>query len=271
MVPPPIGRIPRKRISQSREFMVAREWRVLGWPAMADEECPPQSAHHYAQLLSLAAHEFRTPASVVGGYLRMLQRDTDPPLSERQRKMVDEAVRSCARLVELITEMSDLSKLDSDALPLRTERFDLFTLLSELAKDVHEGEDREVRLHISGPPEGAFVVGDRPRMAAAFGAFIRAILREQPTAGTVVAERRMVVDRGQRSATVVVAAQADVQRAYNGTPTTLNEKRGGIGLSLPIARRIVERHGGRVWSPAPAGADDRGLKSALVVSIPLGE
>jgi len=37
------------------------------------------------QLVSLAVHEFRTPASVVGGYLRMLQRDADPQLSERQR------------------------------------------------------------------------------------------------------------------------------------------------------------------------------------------
>ncbi len=238
---------------------------------MPDEECSSPLAHQYAQLLSLAAHEFRTPASVVGGYLRMLQRDTDPPLSERQRKMVDEAVRSCARLVELIGEISDLSKLDSGALPLRDDRFDLFALLSELATEVHEGEDREVRFRLSGPSDGALVVGDRPRMAAAFGVFIRAILREQPTAGTVVADRRMVVDKGQRSATIVVAAEADVQRAYNGTPTALNEKRGGIGLSLPIARRIVERYGGRVWSPAPANADDRGLKSALVVSIPLGE
>ena len=43
----------------------------------------------YTQLLSLAVHEFRTPASVVGGYLRMLQGDTDAPLSERQQRMID--------------------------------------------------------------------------------------------------------------------------------------------------------------------------------------
>ena len=68
----------------------------------------------YAQLLSLAVHEFRTPASVVGGYLRMLQRDTDAPLSERQRRMIDEAERSCQRLVALIGELSEIQKLDAD-------------------------------------------------------------------------------------------------------------------------------------------------------------
>jgi signal transduction histidine kinase len=45
----------------------------------------------YLQLLGLAVHEFRTPASVVGGYLRMLQRDAAGELNDRQRKMIDEA------------------------------------------------------------------------------------------------------------------------------------------------------------------------------------
>ena len=48
----------------------------------------------YLQLLGLAVHEFRTPASVVGGYLRMLQRDTAGALNDHQRKMVDEAEKS---------------------------------------------------------------------------------------------------------------------------------------------------------------------------------
>jgi len=44
-----------------------------------------------------------------------------------------------------------------------------------------------------------------------------------------------------------------------------------VGLSLPIARRVVERAGGRVWAPTPVDDDDRGLRSAVVVSIPLPE
>src|SRR5215471_11590059 len=67
----------------------------------------------YPKLISLAVHELRTPASVVGGYLRMLQRDTDEPLTTRQRKLVDEAEKSCARLVTLISEMSDVGKIDA--------------------------------------------------------------------------------------------------------------------------------------------------------------
>src|SRR6476660_6987531 len=102
----------------------------------------------YPQLLSLAVHELRTPASVVGGYLRMLQRDTESPLSERQRKMIDEAEKSCARLVGLIAELSDVSKLDSGQVRFARQPLDLFVLVGEVAGLVHGPSDREIILEV---------------------------------------------------------------------------------------------------------------------------
>jgi signal transduction histidine kinase len=43
-----------------------------------------------------------------------------------------------------------------------------------------------------------------------------------------------------------------------------DEQRGGLGLALPIARRVIERHRGRIWSPA-------GGRAAAIVSLPLSE
>ncbi len=45
----------------------------------------PETVAEYTRLISLAVHEMRTPASVVAGYLRMLQGAATPPLGERQR------------------------------------------------------------------------------------------------------------------------------------------------------------------------------------------
>lgn len=235
-----------------------------------DAPAPAPLTTSYAQLLSLAAHEFRTPASVVGGYLRMLQKDSDP-LTERQRKMIDEAAKSCARLVALVGELSDIGKLDNNSAPWRPEPFDLFSELEDLAENVHEGEDREVRLQLGGLSAGATITGDRQRLHAAFAAFCRAMMREQPGAITMVAERRLVTAGGSTSAVVVIAREPDVQRAYERVAQPFDEFRGGMGLSLPIARRIVERTGGRIWAPTPDGDDDRGLRSAVVITIPLPE
>jgi signal transduction histidine kinase len=234
-------------------------------------EATSSAAHEYARLLSLAAHEFRTPASVVSGYLRMLQKESDAPLSDRQRKMIDEAAKSCARLVALIAELSEVSKLDSNSAPVRLETFDLFNELDEVARNVQEGQDREVTLHLGGSTAGARITGDRHRLNAAFSAIFRALLREQPSSTNVMADRRLVANSDTRSAVVIIAKEADVQRAYGAVAQSFDEHRGGIGLSLPIARRVIERAGGHLWSPVPQDDTDRGLRSAAIISLPLPE
>ena len=231
----------------------------------------PTIVDEYSHLLSLASHEFRTPASVVSGYLRMLQKDTESPLPERQMKMIDEAAKSCARLIALIGELSEVAKLDNNSAPSRTETFDLFADIDEVARNVHEARDRDVQLQLGGRSAGAIINGDRQRLMTAFGAFFRALVREQPAAVTMLADRRLVTTDDTTRAIVVIAKDADVQRAYDAVPQRFDEHRGGVGLSLPIARRVVERAGGQVWAPTPADDTDRGLRSAVIVSIPLAE
>jgi signal transduction histidine kinase len=219
-----------------------------------------------SQLISLAVHELRTPASVVGGYLRMLLRDVEHPLADRHRKMIEEAERSCARLTAIVAELSDVGKLDSGALQLSRAPLDAFALVEEVASGVHEAEDRGVRLELRGERGGAPIVGDETRLKAAFTAIFRAILREQPTEVTIVAERRSAIAADRSSAVVVIAPEADVQRAYDSRPAPFDDSRGGLGLALALARRVIEGHGGRLW--APEGGDGRG---AALVSLPLTE
>jgi signal transduction histidine kinase len=220
------------------------------------------SGESYAQLLSLAVHEFRTPASVVGGYLRMLQRDSDTPLSERQRRMIDEAERSCQRLVELIAELSEIQKIDAELIELAQQRFDAFPAMAEAAQGVHEAEDRNVRLVVRGESAGASMQGDLTRLQKAFVTIFRASMREMPAGTTVVADRRIERHDSRRSAILIVADEQNVQASYEAEPVPFDEKRGGLGLALPIARRIIERHRGRIWSPA-------GSRATIIVSLPV--
>jgi signal transduction histidine kinase len=229
----------------------------------------------YAQLLSLAVHEFRTPASVVGGYLRMLQHDADAPLSERQSHMVEEAAKSCARLVALVAEMSELAKIDADRAKWGDQPLDLFPLVQEVADDVHEGEDREVRLEVRGQAAEAAMSGDAARLRTAFQSLFKAILREQPAACTVVVDRRIERRAGGSSAVIVIAEASAVQDAYELPAAPFDEfdrNRGGLGLALPMARRVIERHGGRLSAPvapAGAGADQIAARGVAIISLPL--
>jgi signal transduction histidine kinase len=237
---------------------------------VADDPNDSSAAAANARLLSLAVHELRTPASVVGGYLRMLQRDGTAPLSERHRKMVDEAEKSYRQMVMLIDELSEISKLDAGTAAVGEEPTDLFGLVQEAADSVLELGAGEVTLEVRGEPDRAFLRGDRARLRHAFAAFLRAILREQAAACTIVVDRqRHSIGHGSR-AVIVMAREPDVQRAYDAAPAAFDDQRGGLGLALPIARRVIERHGGRVWTPAQAvGTDRQAARSTIVVSLPI--
>lgn len=226
----------------------------------------------YSRLLSLAVHEFRTPASVVSGYLRMVLRDGHEPLSDRHRDLIDKADQSFARMVALVGELSEISKLDGGTAAFKDVPIDLFQLVREVAEGVHEAGDREVQLSVRGETAGARLNADPMRIRAAFDAFFRTILREQRGQATVAADCRTATDG---AAVIVVAPDTDVQRAYEAPRAPFDEKRGGLGLVVPIACRIVARYGGCVWSPDLGVGDSDALvpvpvgRSMLIISFPL--
>lgn len=223
----------------------------------------PSEDDAFSTFLSLVVHELRTPANVVGGYLRMLQHDAEG-LSERQRKMVDEAERSCQRLVAMIAELSEIQKLDADIIQLVQEPFDLFPLVQRIVDEMKRREEFEVGIELRGPSEGAPIRGDAARLESALSGILRAVLRELPPPTTVIVNRQIDA-RQKRSAVIAIAEKGALADAHTDNGIPFDEKRGGLGLAVPLARRIVERHGGSVFSPEGPG------RSIAIVRLPLGE
>ena len=209
----------------------------------------------FPRALSLAVHELRTPITVASGYLRMLLREQAGPLSDRQRQMLEEADRSCARIGALISEMSELGKLEAGELTIPGVTFDLAALSAELASNMHEGHDRGIRLEVRASTP-VNVAGDRTRLAAALRALIHAALRERAEPGVIIMECSTLSDADRTWAVVAVGDESIMPWLLEGVRSTpappFDEWRGGLGLALPVGRRVIEAHGGAVWSaPAP--------------------
>ena len=102
----------------------------------------------FTRAMSLAVHELRTPVTVVTGYLRMVLREQAGPVTEKQRTMLEEADRSCVRIGALVSEMSELGKLESNEVALVRATFDLAAVIAELASSMREGHGRGVRLDV---------------------------------------------------------------------------------------------------------------------------
>ena len=201
----------------------------------------------------------------------MLQNDPELELGDRQRRMLEEAEKSLGHMVMLVSQLSEVAKLDAGTAAVVDEPFDVFRTVAEAAADVHEAEARGVRLRVDGAAEGIRIVGDLARFRVAIAALLRAVLREQPAETVVVADRRAAVG-GSATALVVIARQVDLARVADidaATPS-FDELRGGLGLSIPIARLVVGRLGGRLWSPL-AGDPDPASRGAIVLSMPIEE
>jgi signal transduction histidine kinase len=239
---------------------------------------PSSTTDQYPKLLSLIAHELNTPMSVMMGFLRMVLRDSTEPLTPRQRHMIEEVEKSCARIVAVSKESSLIAKLDESSVKLAHEPLDLGVLLHDVAAHVHEASDRGVQLSLGGDLGAARMMGDAARLREAFHAIFRAILREKAGPTTVVADQRRERIDGRPYAVIVVADENSVQQSYARARATFNEystRRGGLGLALPLARRVFEGHGGYLWAPAPeTGTDDEVdvlSRGSAIIALPLTE
>jgi signal transduction histidine kinase len=181
----------------------------------------------------------------------MLLKEQGGPISDKQRKMLEEAERSCGRINSIVAEMSEFGKLQSTELALARQPVDLAALAAEVAADMHEGDERGVQIEARGTGAPIHVNGDRTRLASTLKALIFAAVRERAEPGVIVVECSTIQDTLPRWAVVAIGIEstlAQLAGMARGTPPPFDEWRGGIGLALPVGRRVIEALGGAIWS-----------------------
>jgi len=208
-------------------------------------------------LMSLVAHEIRTPLTAIQAYTETLLQSLGHPNAPRER-FLGIITDECQRLGRLVTDVLDLSRLEAGQRPLRLSRFDLRSLIDEAnAPFLGIARVRGVAFEVA-LPDGLAVEADRDLLRRLIGNLVSNALRHSPTGATV----RIVVETADDAWTASVEDQgpglpADAMphvavRAASGTAGVE-----GTGLGLAIASGIVALHGGRLWTECPAGGGAR--------------
>jgi K+-sensing histidine kinase KdpD len=223
----------------------------------------PQDAK-LSRLLSLAVHEFRSPISVVSGYLRMVLKDPTHTLDDRYRRMLEEAEKSCARLTAIVAEMSDLSALEAGTASFKKAPIDIRLVLADAIAALPPLPDRTVDVELNPGDGPAVLQGDASRLKTAVMSILHGLRRE------IVNDEKLVVKEwlaeGQENPVtwIAIADGENIDRvssAQGEDLTTFDEWRGGCGLSLAVARRIINGHDGTIWSAAT-------IAKSAVIALP---
>lgn len=223
------------------------------------------------EFLSIAAHELKTPVTVVRGAAQLLTRSrASGQLSdERLERLVATITEGTSRLTALIDDLLDVSRLHVDRLVLRPAEIDLAELVRRVAGRIREQLDERHDVRLELPDDACVATADPDRLEQVLDNLLENAVKYSPEGGTIrvaidPADERIVLRvRDEGIGLPPDAAEAIFEpfgRAANAAERLLP----GMGLGLHVCRGIVEAHGGRIW--AESGGVGRG--TTLVVELP---
>lgn len=221
------------------------------------------------EFIGNATHDLKTPLTTMKISLAVLQHVGADDDGERRERHVGILHAQTAHLEKLLEDMLSLARLDRES-ELRLYPVDLNTCVQQALDHLPSRYDRQ-RLAVTFTPyvEPVIVPGDSLELRRALAAVLTNALNYTPDGGTI----DVCVSRQETKAVITVADTGvgiapDVlphifERFYRGD-TARTTDRGGMGLGLAIARKVIEGHGGTITAASQVGEG-----STFTIRLPL--
>lgn len=225
------------------------------------------------EFINVAAHELRTPIQPIIGLSEILRsriRNNDDnnrsSSNAENQEFVDVILRNGQRLGKLVEDVLDVTKIESQSLELRKERFDLNELIINIIDDIMAAEAESMvyglparrkgknNVKISYQPRSLHVHADRNRIAQVISNLLNNALKFTSEGHVMITADKKRETNSSNSPDVVVISVCDSGSGVDSEImprlfTKFSSKSfSGTGLGLYICKNIVEAHGGRIWA-----------------------
>lgn len=220
------------------------------------------------RFLATMSYEFRTPLTSIGGFAELLEAGLGGDLSDQGKEYIAAILASTARLGEQIDDVLDLSQSEAGMLPLAHEEIELLPFVTRLVEERSPAvREAGIELDLRADKGAGRLTGDRRRLGRAVGHLIDNALAATPRGGRILVElagrkgkaRIVVSDNGPGMDPATLA------RALEGIKVSADgktvERRQGLGL--PLARQLIEAHGGTLEL-----ISEPGQGTAAIVELP---
>ncbi len=228
------------------------------------------AGRHKSEFLASMSHELRTPLNAVIGFSEVLLERMFGDLNERQEEYIRDIWSSGKHLLELITEILDLSKVEAGKMELELSTFSIPAALEYGMSLLRErAAQHRIDLFLVVDPGLDVVETDELRFKQVLLNLLTNAVKFTPDGGSI-----RVSATGEAGELVVAVTDTgigvppqDQERIFEsfqqgGRGATQEE---GTGLGLTLCRRIVELMGGRLWLESAGG---QGSTFAFAVPLP---
>ncbi|OLE36880.1 MAG: hypothetical protein AUG48_06000 [Actinobacteria bacterium 13_1_20CM_3_68_9] len=216
-------------------------------------------SRHKSEFLANMSHELRTPLNAIIGFSELLQMQIAGGLNEEQAGYVEDVLESGRHLLSLINDILDLSKIEAGKMELALSEFSLRHAL-EAGLTMHADRARRagVALDLTLHPAEITIRADERKLRQVIFNLLSNAVRFTPTGGRVEVSARLTdgvveVDVTDTGAGIPAADSERIFEEFRQARGTSPAGEEGTGLGLPLSRRFVELHGGRLWAESVPG------------------
>ena len=223
--------------------------------------------------LANMSHELRTPLNSILGFSDVMLDGLDGPLTETMENDLKLISRNGQHLLSLINDVLDMAKITAGKMNLSIERFNLHDVLTDVVNiTVPLARDKALALQLESPDSSALELeADRMRLRQVMinlvGNAIKFTEAGSVTISTARRDGRIRINVRDTGIGVLPEQAQLIFEEFSQVDTSTTRKTGGTGLGLPISRKLIELHGGRLWVESTGV---RGEGSTFIVELPVG-
>ncbi|MDR3576819.1 MAG: GAF domain-containing protein [Anaerolineaceae bacterium] len=225
-----------------------------------------------SSFLANMSHELRTPLNSILGFTQLIIEGLDGPLTEGMQSDLSLIDKNGRHLLNLINDVLDMAKIEAGRVNLVLEPTDIEQLLNEVMDIIGTlAKEKSLYLKMENHCGGAVTLSiDRTRMRQIFINLVGNAVKFTEKGGITIHIDKLDQMVRFRICDTGISIPPDkletIFEAFSQVDTSTTRRAGGTGLGLPISRRLVELHRGRLW------AYSRGIPgegSTLYLDLPL--
>ncbi|MFC2007387.1 sensor histidine kinase [Chloroflexota bacterium] len=224
-----------------------------------------ESRKNLLNFLAIASHDLKAPLSAVQSYLRVILGGFVGKISEKQKHMMERSSQRINELLELISDLLDISRIEGGQILREVDEVSLAQVLADSVASINVlAKDKKIKLRTEIPEVLPQIQVSSIRIQQVVTNLLSNAIKFTPEKGAVKlrASHREADMQVEVLDTGVGISAEELPRVFEDFYRGSDKEAAGTGLGLSIVKRIVEAYGGEVIaeSPNPEEASARGSK-----------